>query len=248
MSFPSGAPGGFPGQGPHQPQQPHPGYVPPGAGPKLALPQLLFLVAAGLGVLNLFLGFASFRTGASFYESTWAWVPALLLISGAAAATGLLPGGNKPGPWPAMFAVGAVLPFLFGVFQSEGSLAAGGVLVLIFGILQMLAAVAAYLFDAGIVKQPSPQQAASPYGQHGPYGQQPGGFGQQQFGQQPPPDSGGMAQPTKFAHPAQPNQPGQPGQQPTQYAPQHGQFFQQSAESGQQGGPGTPPGGNQAGS
>lgn len=248
MSFPSGAPGGFPGQGPHQPQQPHPGPAPSGAGPKIALPQLLFLVTAGLGALNLFLGFASIGTGASFYESAWAWVPALLLISGATAAFNLLPGGDRPGAWPAAFAAGAVLPFLFGVFQSEGSLAAGGVLVLIFGILQLLAAVAAYLFEAGVLKPPSPPQAAGPYG-HGPYAQQLGGFGQQQFGQQPPPDSGGMAQPTKFAQPVQPGQPGQqPTQQPTQYAPQHGQFFQPSAESGQQGGPGTPPGGNQTGS
>ncbi|PXY17248.1 hypothetical protein BAY59_37470 [Prauserella coralliicola] len=244
MTFPSGAPGGFPGQGPQQPQQHFPGAAPSaGGGPKLGLPQILYLVTAGLGVLNLFLGFANIGGGRSFYEAGYAWIPALLFVSALTAVFLVLPGDVKPGPWPAIFAIGAAIPFLFTVFAVPYDMQAGGIMVLIFGLLQMLAAVAAYLFDAGVLKPPAPQPQ-SPYGQQPAYGQQqPGAFAQQQqpFGQQPAPDqSGGIPQPTKFAQPVSP----QPGQQPTTYASQHGQFFQQqSPEGGQQNPPGTPPGG-----
>ncbi|PRX43321.1 hypothetical protein B0I33_11654 [Prauserella shujinwangii] len=246
MTFPSGAPGGFPGQGPHQPQQPYPGAAPStGGGAKLGLPELLYLAIAGVGVLNLFLGFVNADTDSNFYEVGLGWVPGLLLLSGITAASNILPGDQKPGVWPAAFAAAAMLPYLFTVFYAN-DLQAGGILVLIFGILQLLAAVVVYLFDVGILKPPAPQ--AAPYGGPGPYGQQqygqqPGPFGQQQYGQQQPQQQGGE-QPTKFAQPV--NQPvNQPGQQPTQYASQQGQFYhqQQSGEGGQQQKPGTPPGG-----
>ncbi|MBK1789282.1 DUF5336 domain-containing protein [Prauserella cavernicola] len=254
MTFPSGAPGGFPGQGPQQHQQHYPGAAPStGGGPKLGLPQILYLATAGLGVLNLFLAFANIGGSTSFYGAGYGWVPALLFISALTAVFVVLPGDVKPGPWPAVFAVGGALPFLFTVFTAPFDLQAGGVMVLIFGIIQMLVAVGAFLLDAGVIKPPAPQPA-SPYGQQQPqqpYGQQPqqhqGGFGQQQqpqpYGQQQPaPDqSGGIPQPTKFAQPVAPPQ---PGQQPTTYASQQGQFFQQqSPEGGQQNQPGTPPGG-----
>jgi hypothetical protein len=236
MTYPSGAPGGYPGQGPHQQPQPGPaGYGPPqghgGPGLKLSLPQILALVAGGLGVLNLFLGFAPLVTGSSFYESgVGAWIPAVLVIGGLLHLPAILPGDEKPGIAPAAVTTGGALAFLFMVFAFDASLAAGGVMVLIFAILQMGAAVAAYLFDVGILKPPAPN----------PYGAAPGGHGYQ------------PGFPPSGAFPAQ--QPGQPQGQPTQQHPQPGQFGtppggpgQQTQFAPQQGQfgapPGTPPGG-----
>jgi hypothetical protein len=222
MTYPGGAPGGYPGQGAQQPQ---PGYGHPvGGGQRLNIPQIGYLVTAGLGVLNLFLAFANVsgtgNSGSSFYERTAGWVPGLLLISGVTALFHVLPGDTKPGAWPAIFAGGATIPFLFSVFQiSDGGLGTGGVLVLIFGILQLLAATGAYLMEAGVIKMPPPSQAQSPYGGQPPgYGPPPG----QQYPQQ------------------QPGQYGSPGAQ-TQYQPQPGQFPPPPGQQQQY--PGTPPGG-----
>jgi hypothetical protein len=85
------------------------------------------------------------------------------------------------------------------------------------GLLQAAVAVAALLFDLGVLKLPAPAHHA-PMGQYGP---PPGQFPQQQQPQQQPPA---------------PGQYGSPGAQ-TQYQPQPGQF----PPPGQ--GPGTPPGG-----
>ncbi|MEV4317495.1 DUF5336 domain-containing protein [Actinocrispum sp. NPDC049592] len=221
MTFPSGAPGGYPGQGPQQ-SPPGPGYgPPPGAGLKLSLTQILALVAGGLGVLILFLGFAPVSgSGSGFYASFDAWVPAGLFIGGLLQAPAILPGDKekqKTGIAPAAVTLGITLGFLFQVF-SGASLGAGGVMVLIFSIIQSGAAVTAYLFETGLVKPPAP----NPYG-HGHGGYPP-----------PPPSQPGFPQTGGF--PAQQQtvqQPGfSPGQQTT-FAPQQGQFGQ----------PGTPPGG-----
>ena len=231
MTFPSGAPGGYPGQGPHQPPPGPGGYGPPphgGGGLKLSLAQILALVAGGLGVLALFLGFAPIGGGSSFYELSYGWVPAIFLLAGLLELPAILPGDEekrKPGLLPAAVSVAGTFVFLFTTF-SVGSLGAGGIMVLIFGILQTGAAVVAYLFETGIIKPPAP----NPYG-----AMHPGAYPQQQ---QPGfPQTGGFP-----AQPQQPQQPttqqpgvyggGSPGQQ-TQFAPQQGQFGQ----------PGTPPGG-----
>lgn len=230
MNYPSG---GFPAQGPgHQPP-PHQGgqYFPPqaapggqgGGGMKLDIGFIAYLAVAGLGLLNLFLGFASVGSGTGFYEGRVGWIPALFLISGLAAVLGLLPGDQKPGAWPAIFALTGMLTFLFTVFQSDFELEAGGVMVLVFGILQALVAVGAYLLDAEIIKLPAPGQ-----GGQGQFGRQPGPYGQPgQFGQ----PHGGFGQPGQ-SQPGQPQQ-GQPqAQQPTQYASQQGQFTQQPPQQG----------------
>lgn len=226
MTFPSGAPGGYPGQGPHQPPPGPGGYGPPpqGGGLKLSLAQILALVAAGLGVLILFLGFAPIARSSGFYEVSYGWVPAVFLLAGLLELPAILPGGDqKPGLLPAAVSVTGTFAYLFTVFN-VGSLGAGGIMVLIFGILQTGAAVVAYLFETGIIKPPAP----NPYG-----AMHPGGYPQQP---QPGfPQTGGFP----AQQPQQPTtqQPGvygggAPGQQ-TQFAPQQGQFGQ----------PGTPPGG-----
>lgn len=202
MSYPSGAPGGYPGQ---QQQQPYPGVAK--SGPQIGLPQILLLVVAGLGVLNLFLGFATLAGDSGFYDGGLGWVPALLFAGGLTALFNVLPGDQKAGPWPAVLTLAGVLPFMFFIFSTEGDLEAGGVMIMIFGLLQMIAAIVGYLFDNGVIKSPQPQ--VSPYGQYGQYGQQ--------YGQGP--QSGGFPQ--------------QQQQQQTQYAAQQGQFYQQGPESGQ---------------
>lgn len=221
MTFPGGQPGGaYPGQGPQQPLQGPGGYGrPPGSGLKLGLPQIAHLVVAGLGVLILFLAFASIADGqdVSFYEGGYGWVPALLLAGGLLSAKVIMPGEDKkPGIVPTAIVVSAVLAYMFTVFTAEGDMGAGGIMVMVFGIIQMLAAVAALLLDVGVIKPPAPN----------PYGQQPGGMypPSGSFPQQPP-------QQPQYGQP-----PAQPGQQTT-FAPQQGQFGQQPQQ------PGTPPGG-----
>lgn len=242
MSFPSGGPGtgGFPGQGPQQPQQQFPGPPPPagGGGMTISLPQILFLATAGLGLVNLFLGFAEF-SGPGFYEGVaTAWLPMMFFLSGLAALPTILPGEHKAGPWPALLALGVLLPFLFITFASEASYGAGAIMILIFGIIQTLVAVAAYLLDENIIKPPQPSPQSGPYGQpgFGPQGPQSGAF----------PQAGQQGQAGQPMQPAQPPQPVNPHQQPTAYASQQGQFFQphessQQGQSGQQGQPGQGP-------
>jgi hypothetical protein len=222
MTFPGGQPGGgYPGQGPQQPPQGPGGYgPPPGSGLKLGLPEVAHLVVAGLGVLILFLSFASIGDGidASLYEAQLGWVPALLLAGGLLSAKVILPGEDKkPGLIPVALVFAGVWAYLFTVFTADGDLGAGGIMVMIFGILQMLAAIAALLFDLGVIKPPAP----NPYGQPGGMYPPSGAFPQQQPPQQP-----------QFGQPQAPP----PGQQTT-FAPQQGQFGQQPGQ------PGTPPGG-----
>lgn len=264
MNYPSG---GFPAQGPQQ-QPPHPQqggqYYPPqgapggpGGGKKLDFAFIAYLAVAGLGVANLLLGFANLIEGGGFFEAFSGWVPGLLLISGLSAVLGLLPGDQKPGAWPAIFSLGAVLPLLFFIFQTDQSIGSGGIMVLIFGLVQVGAAVAAYLLSEEIIKLPAPGQGGGQqgqpgqpgqFGQQGGYGQpgqpgqygpQPGGFGQPGqpgqpggFGQPPqgqPPQPGQPGQPPQGPPPQgpPPGQPGQPPQQQTLYASQQGQFSQQ---------------------
>lgn len=220
MTYPGGAPGGYPGQGPQQPPQ---GYGPPppagGGGPKLALAQILHLVVAGLGLLNLFLGFAPLARETGFYGAAFGWVPALLFVGGLLALPAILPGAEKKAGIASVAVVlGAALGFLFTVFAGDFEIEAGGIMMLIFGLIQAAIAVAAYLFEVGVIKPPQPQQ-------HGHFGQ-PGGYN---------PPSGQFQQQNPYGQPMQ--QPGPPpgaGQQTT-FAPQQGQFGQQP--------PGTPPGG-----
>lgn len=224
MTYPGGAPGGYPGQGPQQPLQ-GPGYgPPPRSGTKLGLPQMLTMAIAGLGLINFFVGFADIYDGADqSYFGAPTPVPALFLLGGLFVLPALLPGGeSKTGIAPAAFSVTGMLTVLFFVFATDPDLGVGSILLLIFGILQGAVAIAAYLFEAGILKAPVPGQ-----------NQQQQHFGQQPPGPYPPsgPFQGQQPPPGQFPPP------GQPGQQTT-FAPQHGQFGQPGHQP-----PGTPPGG-----
>jgi hypothetical protein len=223
MTFPGGAPGGYPGQGPQQ-QPPFPGYGPPpggGGGMKLSLPTILHLVVAGLGLIAFFMGFADVTDSGDGFFANGLVVPALFLLGGLFSLPAILPGEDKKaGVAPAAFALSAWLTVLFFTFSTSADVGTGTILLMIFGFLQAAAAVAAYLFDAGILKVPAP----NPYGHQPPHGGQfpPSG----QF-PAPPPQ---QAPPGQFGAP--------PGQQTT-FAPQQGQFGQPQ----QPGQPGTPPGG-----
>lgn len=228
MTFPSG---GFPAQQPGQPgsygvpvqppQQPQPpaGQAPAvKSGKPTNIGLVLYLVTAFLGLANLFLGFASLGTdttgaASSFFESAVGWIPALLFVSGLAALFVVLPGDQKPGPWPAALALGSVLPYLFTVFSLTAELAIGGILVLVVGFVQLIVAVVAYLYAAGVIKAPAPKAAA--YGQQQPFGQQPG-YGQQPpHGQQPPQGQQAYGQQASpYAQPGTGQQPAQPYGQP----------------------------------
>jgi hypothetical protein len=222
MTYPGGAPGGYPGQGPQQPHQ-APGYGrPPASGTKLGLPQIMYLVVGGLGLINFFCGFADIYDGAdgSFFGAPTP-VPALFLLGGLFVLPAVLPGGSgKAGISPAAFSVTGMLTVLFFTFSTDPDLGVGSILLLIFGILQGIAGVGAYLFEAGIIKPPVPGG-----------GQPPQQFGHQQPGMYPPSSPFPAQQPPPGQYP-------QPGQATT-FAPQQGQFGQ----PGQQQHPGTPPGG-----
>jgi hypothetical protein len=200
MTYPGGAPGGYPGPGPQQPLQP--GYGPPPSGPKMSLPQILSLVVGGLSLINFFVGFAdASEVGGSFFAGG-NFIPGAFLLGGLFVLPSILPGDAKAGIAPAAFSVTAMLSVLFLTFTAEGDLGVGTILMLIFGIGQAAAAVIGYLFEAGIMKPPTP--------------------GQSQYGQQPP----GMYPPSgQFAAQPPPGQYPPPGQQTT-FAPQQGQFGQ----------------------
>lgn len=248
MTYPSG---GFPSQGPqHQPPPPQQGgqfYQQPqqqGGGRSLDTTLIAYLAVAALGVLNLFFGFATLGRGANFFEAFSGWVPGLLFIAALTAAFGVLPGEHKPGAWPAVFSLGAVVPFLFFVLSTDADLKTGGTLVLIFGIAQAVVAVGAYLLDVGLVKLPQPGQQQPAYGQQPGYGQQAQfpQYGQPQqsgFPQHPGQPQAGQTQqvqpqtppPGQPGHPGQPGQPGQPPQGQPGAPGQPGQGNQQ--QSGQ---------------
>jgi Family of unknown function (DUF5336) len=197
MTYPSGGPGGFPGQGPQQPQ---PGYGPPQpqANPLAGvnLPVLLSLGMTLLGLIAYFLGFSD--------EASQAGQEILLfLVAGLLAAFRALPNGPKFLPVAAVLSVAGALSMLDTVIGiPEGAKTPGIIVVLlIMGILQMAVAVVAVLFDFGILKIPAPQP------QYGP----PSG----QFPQQPPPPPGQYGSPgAQTQYQPQPGQFPPPGQQP----------------------------------
>jgi hypothetical protein len=211
---------------------------------------MLILGVAGLGVVNFLLGFTPFvgtssvsvpgasmtisGADANFFKSGMTAELALLLVAGLVAGMSLLKQDNKG--TVAALSLGGFLAVLFSSFNLEGaSLKWGGIAVLVLSFVQAAVAIAAVLFDAGVIAPPAPKaRPAAPVGYGQPqYGQQPQQpqYGQQpqpQYGQQPQPQYGqqpqpqyGVPQPEGYGQQPQP----QYGQQPPQYGqqPQYGQ-------------------------
>lgn len=233
MSFPSGAPGGYPGQGPQHPPQGFPPPQGPGGGLKLTLPQILQLTTVGLGLLNFFLGFATIvDSGPSFFDSA-SVVPGLFLLSGLFAAQSLIGRGERrTGIGPAAFAVTGALTVLFFTFSTSADLGIGSILLIVFGLLQAIAAVVTYLAEVGVLTLPVPGANRMPpgYGQPGGYNPPSGSFGQ------PP-----MGQPQQFGQPQQGPGPTMQFGSPQQQGPYGGQAGQGGQFGAQPGGPNTPP-------
>jgi hypothetical protein len=214
MTYPSGGQGGYPGQGPQQPQ-PGPGYgVPAQQTNPLTGVNLPVLLALGVTLLGLVAYFCGYSDEASLAGQQIL----LLLIAGLLAAFRALPSGPRFLPVAAVLSVAGALSLLDGVIGIGENVETPGIIVvlLIMGILQMLVAVAAVLFDFGVLKVPAPRQ--QPYGQPG-YGPPSG-----QFPQQQQPGAQYPQQQTQ-QYPQQP-QPGQYQQQPPGTPP--GGYPQQS--------------------
>ncbi|MFI6367203.1 DUF5336 domain-containing protein [Nocardia sp. NPDC050630] len=241
------------------------------------LPYFLVVGVAALGVLNFLLGFLPFfgqkpRRGASvdgsdtlslFQYFGAAGLLAILLLGGLLAGLTLLPKQNWTGAAAAASAAG-FLGTLFLSFTTPDDLNVelkwGAYVLLILAFVQTAVAVAAVLFETGVLTPPAPKPAtpqgpqggfgAGGYGQQGAFGQgqpsafgqgQPGQYGQGQFGQSQPGQfgqGGPQYQPQQPYGQSQPSQPtyGQ-GQQPSygQQPPSYGQ--QPGYGAAQQGSP-----------
>jgi hypothetical protein len=212
MSYPSGPPGGYPGQPPQQPGGPVFGQPPARPNPlgSLGIPGLLVL---GTFVLSLVAYFVSFGGGYGI-EVT------ILLAGGLLAGLSLLPKGPATLPYATVLSVVGGLTELDGVINSSGAkLPTSVILIMVFGLLQAVASVVALLLEHGLIKlAPRP---AVPHPGYPPSGAFPGPQGypgqqRQQPGQpqqpaqattymQPPPQS------TQFLqHPGQLNHPSAP--------------------------------------
>ncbi|MBF6166598.1 DUF5336 domain-containing protein [Streptomyces gardneri] len=222
------------------------------------LPFFLVVGVAALGVLNFLLGFLPFLgskpidfggtrvsgpESANLFEvASGAPLLGLLLLGALLAGLSLLPKQN----WIGAAAAASTAGFLALLFQSfnfgEGSeLKVGAYILLVLAFVQAAVAIAATLFDAGILKAPAPRPATAPagFGQGG-YGQQPSyGQGQQSYGQ--PGQSGYGASPygqsgygAQSAPPQFPSQAGQPSPY-GQSQPGYGQAQQGQGQQGQYG-------------
>jgi hypothetical protein len=213
MTYPGGQPGGYPGPGPQQPQQHAPGGYgpPPPSQNPLAGVSLAVLLSLGVTLLGLVAYFCGFSDEAAGADSQIL----LLLVAGLLAAFRAIPDGPKFLP------VAAVLSVAGGLWMLDAVIGYGGpnvpdsvdvdtpgivVVLLIMGILQMLVAVAALLFDYGIIKMP----VQKPY----QYGPPSGQFPQQGYGGQPGAQTQYQPQPGQFPPPGQPGTP--PGGYPQQ--------------------------------
>lgn len=210
MSYPSGPPGGYPGQ-PQQQAGPVFGQPPAAPNPfgRLGIPGLLVL---GTLVLSLVAYFCSYGGGSGIEVM-------ILLAGGLLAGLSLLPNGPATMPYAAVLSVVGGLGQLDTVINiSGGPVGTGMILILVFGLLQAVAATMAVLLEHGLIKlapRPAVPHATYPASGAFPGQQQP----QQppQRGQQPPPSSQATTylqpppQSTQFLqHPGQLNHPSSP--------------------------------------
>jgi hypothetical protein len=131
--------------------------------------------------------------GAQFTASGLSYWTMAALIASLLAAVGLLPPSKNPPSkneknYSAVIAVAAVLGVLLVLGQAINrpngfSIGWALWLVLAFTLLQAVAAVAALLFETGVLKAPAPRPQYDQYGQYGP---PPGGYYGQPGGPAPP--------------------------------------------------------------
>lgn len=239
MSYPQGPPGN-PGYPPAQqpttqfaaPTQqfgraPEPGPAGPAGPSQLPMYLTVAVVVLGFGVYLSSFG-PLFTSGVDFFTPTLLDLGVVASIAaGLIAGVSLLP---KQKPLPAVLTVLSVLAFLLVIAivltAPEGvSIGWGLYLIIAFTVFQAIVAVAALLFDAGIIAPPAPRQPRydQQYGQYGgpgaPY------YGQTQHGG-PPPQQG---------HSQRPGYPSQYG------GYQGGGSSIGGFAGGQQSGPPTPP-------
>jgi hypothetical protein len=213
MSYPSGPPGGYPGQ---PPQQGTPVFGQPPARPnplgRLGIPGLLVL---GTFVLALVAYFCSYGGGYGIEVI-------ILLGGGLLAGLSLLPNAPALLPYAAVLSVIGGLSELDAVINvSGGRIPTAVILILVFGLLQAVAAVTAVLLSYGLIKlapKAAVPHAAVGYPPSGGFlGQQQHQQPQQQQPQQQPQQQ--QRAPHQQQQPGQP-QPGQPQQpQATAYLP-----------------------------
>ncbi|TQC46788.1 hypothetical protein EEB14_24255 [Rhodococcus sp. WS4] len=210
-----------------------PNYGPPAqptaGGDSKGLGFFLLIGVAVLGVLNLLLGFAPYATLASesvnSFEANTDGL-GLLFLGGLLAAASLLPKQSYAGAAAAASVAGWVLAS-FVYLNVDADSGWGAISILVLGFIQSAVAIAAVLFDLGLLKQPAPRPAAAAgYGQPGQtpqgYGQGPQGYGQapqQSYGQQP---QGGYGQsaPQGYGQQQGQAQPGYGQQNPPGYGQQ----------------------------
>ena len=146
------------------------------------LARLLGLVAAGLGVLTLLLGFTTLAGSSNFFEAAgpFPYLLIVLLIGGLLAGLGSIPKLDSRTPVAAVLVVGGFLSLLVLIInlakRDEVDMAYGAYLVLLSALLLVVAAVGALLMETGLI---AAQQRSARRGA----GHPPGGFGQGEFGQ-----------------------------------------------------------------
>ena len=254
MSYPQG-PSGGPGyqSAPQQANQfsaptqtftklPDPA-APPGAD-ESKLPAYLTAAAAALGLLVYLSSFGPLFTatiGDYFTPTLLDIGVAAALLAALFAGVGLLPNQKARVPHVAVLSVLAALLVIAIVLTAPDSvsIAWGLWLIVAFTVLQAIVAVAALLFDSGVLTPPAPRPKYEQYGQ----------FGQPYYGQLGQPHLGGPPQrpgyPTPYgAYPGTPQGGGYgaPQSAPPQAQQQGQQAGQQPGQQhGQQSGPPTPP-------
>ena len=154
--FGPGQPSGFQGQGAWSGGQ---GYAPATPKAALGLDKILALSVAGLGVLNFIWGFlpgiSYGTTSSAVINSYLGYLPVVLLVAGLLSLGPWEPSGGKYTFVVAILSTVALIAVVIGLINvADGAdVGIGLILLLVFAILQAAAAVGAYLFDAGILKQ-----------------------------------------------------------------------------------------------
>ncbi|BBX31600.1 antigen 34 kDa [Mycolicibacterium mageritense DSM 44476 = CIP 104973] len=247
MTYPPNSPGYPPAPQYGQPQQTNkPAATAAGEN---KLPTYLLAGVAVLGVLAYLLSYAGLikdTDGFAVVGSGAGTDVQAALLAGLLAGVGLLPKQKKFTAVVAAVATFALLLAISGVVGAFDLVSWAYWLVLVLILLQAGAAIAALLFDAGVLTPPAPKPVFEPQApQYGQYGGP-----SQYYGQQSQPQHGGQPYQQAPSPQQRPGYPSQYGNYPggsntggfpvsSQGGPQGGQHS--GSQGGQQSGPPTPP-------